>query len=115
MPTVRRLERINQLLKKQIGEIFLREINFNDALVTITDVLVSGNLQEAKIRITVLPENQEKKVLDILFRNIFDIQQVLNRKLNMRPVPKIIFEIDRGTKSEYEIDRLLSAAKLKQK
>lgn len=103
----KRIQRINQLLKEEISQILLRELEFNGAMVTITDVDASANLQQAKVKITVLPQSQEKNALRILNKNLYEIQQILNRKLNMRPVPRISFEIDEAAKRGYEVDRLL--------
>lgn len=103
-----RLEKINQLLKKEIGQILLKELDFADVLVTITTVETSVDLKQAKIMISVLPFEKSQKVLEILNRQIFDFQQILNKKLKMKSVPKIYFKIDEGGKQQAKIIELLN-------
>jgi ribosome-binding factor A len=101
-----RLQKVNSLLRKEISQIFLREMDFGDNFISITDVQSTGNLSQAKVLISVLPEENEKKVLSVLKKNIYNIQKQINKKLNMKPVPKIHFEIDEGMKNFYKIDQL---------
>jgi len=103
-----RVERMNSLLKREISKIILDEIDFGDSLVTITDAQTSGNIFYSKILFTVIPQKKEKDILFVLKRNIFSIQKRLNKRLRIRPVPKISFKIDDGTKNLYEVDRLHS-------
>jgi ribosome-binding factor A len=101
-----RLQKVNSLLRKEISQILLREMDFGDNFVSITDVQSTGDLSQAKVLISVLPEENEKKVLSVLKKNIYNIQKQINKKLNMKPVPKIHFEIDEGMKNFYKIDQL---------
>lgn len=102
----RRIEKVNRLLQKEISQILSSQVDFEGSLVTITNVHTTGNLLNSEVLITVIPEENEKKVLKILKRNIFNIQKVMNKKLNMRPVPKIHFKIDEGMKNLYRIDKI---------
>ena len=62
-----RILRVNQLLKKELGSILLREIVFPDGcLVSISRAEATPNLQQAKIYITVFPADKEKEVMDSL-------------------------------------------------
>lgn len=103
----KRLQRINELLRQQISQILLKEINFNDGLITITRVETSTNLKQTKVMISVMPREKGLSVLQILKRNIFNLQQIVNKKLNMRPVPKISFEIDESEAKTQRIEELL--------
>ena len=61
--------------------------------------------------ISVMPLEKSQTALQILEKNIFDLQQLLNKKLKMRPVPKIRFEIDQSTAKTQHIEELLQKAK----
>lgn len=116
-----RIEKINKLLQEEISQILLKEIEFEKVMVTITRVNVSPDLETAKVLITVMPleslafkpqsefniEEREKKVITVLKRNINDIQKIIKKRLEMKPVPKINFEIDRGMKNLYRIDEII--------
>lgn len=95
MVSERRIQKINELIKQELGKIFLKDLSFEKGvMVTITKVDASANLISAVVKISVMPESKAEKILSYLNQNIFDIQQKLNTKLNMRPVPKISFKID---------------------
>lgn len=94
MAEQKRLERINELIKRELGNIILEEMNFDGALVTITDVKSAGNLQTAKVYIATIPTEQDKEVMHRLSNAVFHLQQLLNHRLKMRPVPKIIWQSD---------------------
>jgi len=102
----KRIEKVNSLLQEEISKIIFREIDFGETLVTITNVQTNKNLLEGEILITVFPQKDEEKILKILKNNIYDIQKILNKKLEMRPVPKIHFKIDEGVKNLYKIDEI---------
>lgn len=106
-----RAQRVNQLLKKEIGIIFLKEIDFSDAFVTITKVETSGNLFEAKVFISIMPEKYSKSVFNLLNNQIYEIQQKLNKRLKTRPVPKIMFKLEQKTKSAARIEEILNKIK----
>ncbi len=106
----KRIERVNKLLKEQINNILLREIDFEGVLATITDVETTPDLRYCNMKISVMPENKEKIILKKIENQIYSIQKTLNKKLNMRPVPKIKFKIDQDVKKLYKIDEILNRA-----
>ncbi len=108
----KRIEKVNELLKEEIGSIILKEFEFSrEILVTITSVDCAPNLIQAKVWVSVLPENKSEDVLKVLRRRIFDVQQMINRRLNMRPIPKISFFEDRQPIEASRIEKLLSEVK----
>lgn len=111
-----RVERVNSLLRDEISKIILRDFAFSpEILITLTRAEVSGNLIEAKIYISAYPEEKGDDVIKILNREIFDIQQKINKKLNMRPVPKIIFVKDKVVSRAGKIEELLGRLKKDEK
>ena len=107
--TSHRLEKINSLLVQEIGEIILREVEFGDVLVTITKAEATEDFKEAKIFFSVLPFDKAKDVLNILRNNIYHIQKILNKKLRIKPVPKIYFRIDASEEEANKVERALIA------
>lgn len=104
----RRIERVNELLKEEIGNIILKEFEFSsDILVTITSVDCAPNLIQAKVWVSVMPESKAKDIIKVLKRRIFDIQQMINRRLNMRPIPRIDFFEDKKPVEVGRIEELL--------
>jgi len=107
-----RLLSVNQLIKKELSQIILREVIFPpNVLVTVTRVDTTTDLRQSKIYISVYPENKAKKILEILNGQIYELQQKLNQRLKMKPVPKIYFVEEKITAAAGRVEEIL--AKLK--
>ena len=50
----KRLERVNELLRREISAVVQRDFEWKNALVTITDVDVTQDLKEAKVFVSIL-------------------------------------------------------------
>jgi len=79
--------------------------------VTLTRVKATPNLQQAKVYISVMPEERRKEALKLLQKEIYGIQQLLNKRLNMRPVPRIEWVLETKTREAQEIEVLLDKIK----
>ncbi|MBI2640690.1 MAG: 30S ribosome-binding factor RbfA [Candidatus Sungbacteria bacterium] len=111
MAAEKRIERLKEFLKEELSGILDRELEFPDeSLVTITKVEVSPDKYYATAFISVLGADTEK-IMEILRKNVYNMQQLLNRRVRMRPVPRISFAIDEGEMEREKIEK--SLAKLK--
>jgi len=109
-----RIEKVNSLIQEELGKILLKEVDFpNNILATITRVDTIVNLSDTRIYISVIPKKEIDKVFKILNRRIYDIQQSLNRRLNMRPIPKVEFRKEEKTQQAARIEELLEKLKKK--
>ncbi len=107
-----RIRRVNDLIQEELGKIFLKEIDLSrDILVTITRVDTAPNLSTTKVFISVLPDGQSERVFKILNRIVYHIQQLLNKSLNMRPIPKIIFCKEDKTSQAARVEDVLNQLK----
>lgn len=103
-----RISRVNQLIKKELSKILFREIDFpEETLVTLTRVETSADLEEAKVYISVLPEDKFVKVFEMLDKLVYFLQQKLNKRLRMRPLPRIKFVEEKKTAEASRIEELL--------
>jgi ribosome-binding factor A len=110
-----RIERLNELFKREIGGILLREEGFDrDILVTITSVDISKDLGEAKVFISVMPTDRKKEIMGCLKGDIYNIQKILDRKLHIKKVPKIIFCEEKRVEEAGRIEELLSKIQKKE-
>ncbi len=108
-----RIERVNELIKRELSRIILREVDFSrDVLITITRVETSFDLNQSKVYISVIPQCQISKVLRILKRMIYNFQQKLNKRLKMKLTPKIKFIEEKETSKAARIEELLEKIKL---
>lgn len=110
-----RIDKVNSLLEQEISKILLRDFDFSGAMVTLTHIETTPNLIEAKAYISVLPEDKATEVLRILNKEVYILQQKINKMLNMRPVPKIIFVKDEKIKEAARVEELLESLKKEEK
>ncbi len=107
-----RIQRVNQLIKREISQIVLKEFDFpRNILVTITRVETTANLIESKIYVSVMPIEKFPEVFFELNKKIYGIQQELNKHLRMRPIPKIEFIEEKETKEAGRIEKILEEIK----
>jgi len=107
-----RQERIANLIKEEISKLIVREIEFPESLVTITDVEIDDELNRAVISFSVLPSEKSEMALKILGKNRSHLQYLLLRKINIKPMPQIEFKIDYGLKKAAEIEKILLEDKI---
>ena len=106
-----RISKVNSLLEHEISKIIARDFTFTGNLVTLTHVDASANLIQAKAYISVLPEESTDKVIEVLNKGVHDVQKKINKLLNMRPIPKIIFVRDKDTSEALRVEELLEKIK----
>ena len=106
MPSTRQ-EKVNSLIQQLVSEYLIEEKPEGiTGLVTITAVDVSGDLEIAKIFVSVLGQ-EIKTVLVILKNNIYDIQGMLYKKLAMKKIPRIVFISDSSGEYAGRISKVL--------
>lgn len=110
-----RIVKVNSLLKKEISKIILRDFDFRGAMVTLTCVEATGNLIEADAYISVMPEDKTDDIIKILNKGVHEVQQKINKLLNMRPIPKIKFVEDTVIAEAAKIEKLLETLKKEKK
>ena len=121
----KRIEKVNSLLEQEIGKIILREFYFPEVMVTLTRADCSANLFESKIRllpniykynfISCYPDKKIDEIVKTLNKNVARIQHEINRKLRMRPVPKIKFAKDKEMSKVGRVEELLCQLKKDEK
>ncbi len=102
-----RLKKLNDLLRDEVGKILLVELEKEDGvLVTVVGADISPTLEHATIKISVFPENKRAEVLKKIEKIIYQIQQRLNKRLRMRPIPKIRFAIDNTEERAEKVEKI---------
>lgn len=107
-----RLEQINELIRHELSKLLLTEFEFpKNCLVTITQVETSKDLRHAKIWVSIIPVQYTKKILDKLNSNLGHLQFLLNKKLVMRPLPRLRFVIDETENKASNLEAILDRIK----
>ena len=95
MPT-HRIERVRELLKREIGEAIRRELPVEEAgLISVNDVEVSGDLRAATVFTSILGNvEQQKKGLSLLRKNQRRLQDLVARGVILKYTPRLRFVMD---------------------
>lgn len=103
-----RLDRVNELIKETLAEIVARELEMPPGVfLTLTRVDTSRDLRYARVFVSVFPEKKFGQVLEVLGKRIYAIQRMLNKKLHMKPLPRIEFVSDKTEAEADKIEKLL--------
>ncbi|CAI8803526.1 MULTISPECIES: 30S ribosome-binding factor RbfA [Bacillus] len=104
-----RANRVGEQMKKELGDIISRKIKDpRIGFVTVTDVQVSGDLQIAKVYISVLGDEQQKEnTLKGLAKAKGFIRAEIGQRIRLRKTPEITFEFDESIAYGHRIDTLL--------
>lgn len=108
----KRINQVNSLIAKEIGELFLKEIEWPPGcLVTVSKVETSRDLGAAKVFISIIPDDKQNEILAKINQKTSKLQFLLNKKLVMRQVPRLVFEVDQSLQKAERINRLLDNLK----
>jgi len=91
-----RLQRVRELLKREIGEIIRRELPVAEAgLININDVMVSADLHSALVYVGIFgtPE-QKKRGTEMLHKAQKRIQGLVGKAVVLKYTPKLRFIVD---------------------
>jgi ribosome-binding factor A len=90
MPSLR-LQRVRELLKREIGEVIRREFHVSEAgLISVNDVDVSGDLKAASVYISILGNaTQQKRGLELLSQHRKRIQGLVGRAVVLKYTPTL--------------------------
>ncbi|WP_259147495.1 ribosome-binding factor A [Candidatus Karelsulcia muelleri] len=84
------------LIKKKLSEIFNRELIYFPyrKLIIITKVIVISDFSLAKIYISFFPKEKENNLIKILNNKSKYYKKLLFKKLILKKMPNILFNID---------------------
>src|SRR5204863_7460899 len=91
-----RMQRVRELLKREIGETIRREFPVSEAgLVSVNDVDVAGDLHSAIVFISILgTAEQQKRGLAMLTQHRKRIQGLVARAVVLKYTPTLKFLVD---------------------
>jgi ribosome-binding factor A len=114
MATDRRISRVASLIKQEVSQILLHDIKddrVGTGMVSITDVDVSGDLQHAKIFVSIYgTEEARRETMEGLRSATGYIRSHLGRRVRLRRTPEVVFledrSLERGDKILALIDQI---------
>lgn len=104
-----RANRVAEQIKKEIGELLTQKIKDpRIGFVTITDVEVTGDLQQAKVFISVLgdEDKRDETLVGLAKANGF-IRSEIGNRIRLRKTPEITFHFDESIEYGNRIETIL--------
>ena len=107
-----RAKRFNELIKEELGKIIFDFLDVKPGiLVTITRVDTASDLFSVRVFVSIYPDKEAEEIFYKLNRLVYQIQQILNKKLKVRPVPKIIWKYDKNPEEASKVESILKEVK----
>ncbi len=106
MATSRRVSRVAELLKREVSQMLLQDIKddrVGAGMVSVTDVDVSGDLQHAKIFVSIYGSDEARaETMAGLKSATGYVRSELGHRMRLRRTPEVVFledrSIERGTR-----------------
>jgi len=102
-----RHERVESLVRDQLNDLILRELEFDGALVTVTEVEVQKDLDYSNIKVSAIPSEKSEEAVKLLNQNKKRLRHLLLRKINIKPMPELRFLVDVGMEKAAEVEKAL--------
>ncbi|QFT88911.1 Ribosome-binding factor A [Bacillus sp. THAF10] len=104
-----RSNRVGEQMKKELSDIIGRKIKDpRVGFVTVTDVQVTGDLQQAKVFISVLGDDEKRQdTLIGLAKAKGFIRSEIGRRIRLRKTPELFFEFDESIDYGNRIESLI--------
>jgi ribosome-binding factor A len=102
-----RITRLQSLVQELLGKILPDYLSETKALVTVSQVEISGDMHHAKVWVSVLG-GDDKTVLNTLEKQIYHIQGDLNSELPMKMIPRLQFSLDTSPRYAEHISELIN-------
>ena len=102
----RRMDRVNALLRERIGQFVMTELGDPrlSPVISVTRVVTSSDLRSARIYISVLGDDeQKKKSLEALTSASGFINRSVKKSIDLRYMPFLVFELDNSIEKGSEM------------
>lgn len=114
MATSRRVERVAELIKREVSQMLLSGIKddrVGSGIVSVTDVQVAGDLQHAKVFVSIYGTSEAKaETMAGLKSATGFVRSELGQRIRLRRTPEVIFledsSLERGDKVLSLLNRL---------
>ncbi|MCS1351275.1 30S ribosome-binding factor RbfA [Mechercharimyces sp. CAU 1602] len=104
-----RVSRVGEQVKKELSQLLQQELKDpRIGFVTVTAVEMSGDLQQAKVFISVLGSDEQKEAtLAGLSRAKGFLRSEIGRRIHMKHTPELLFKFDESVEYGQHIEKLL--------
>lgn len=110
--SVKRLVRVNQLIKQEVAEALYRVMNdkgFDLSAVTVTLVLTGSDLRTARVMVSIRDHEAERtRMLRQLEHRRGEIQEIVHRRIVLKYTPRLSFELDTSIETGDRVLQIIS-------
>ena len=103
--------RVGELVKQNIGEIFIRNEAkiplINTKVITVTEVRMTPDLKTARVYVIPLGGIEMTKTVSVLTEYSHLVRRALSKKLDIKFLPKLTFVEDNSFEYAEKIERLI--------
>lgn len=106
-----RLNKINRLIQKELGDIFLLQTKaMKGVIISVTAVRVTSDLSIARVYLSFFPSEKGTELLENIKANTKSIRFELGQRVGkqLRKIPELSFYIDDSLDYIENIDKLLN-------
>ena len=107
--------RVGELVKQNLGQIFIRNEakipELNTKMVTVTEVKMSSDLKSARAYVIPLGGKETKKTVNILTEFSYLFRKALSKKLDIKYLPRLYFVEDKSFDYAERIEKLIKENK----
>ena len=107
--------RVGELVKQNLGQIFLRDEAKVPSLetknITVTEVRMSPDLKNARAYVIPLGGKDTEKTVSILTQFSYLVRKALSKKIDMKFLPKVSFVGDKSFDYAEKIEKLIKENK----
>ena len=103
----RRLDKVNELMRREIGTFVQKEFDWNGTIVSILDVEITEDLKEGRVWVGVVGRMAPSQVIEKLTKNRGLIQKAVSKRVVLRNTPKLTFMHDNSAQRGVAMVNLL--------
>ena len=111
--------RVGELIKQNIGEVFIRNeakiLALNTSVITVTEVKMTPDLKTARVYVIPLGGVEIKKTVSILTEYAHLVRKALSKKLDIKFLLKLAFVEDNSFEYAEKIERIININKKNEK
>lgn len=99
--------RVSKEIRRELNTLLNKDVELDGALATITSVDVDRKLGTAEVNISILPHEKAEVSFEKLKERQGHLQFLLARRLEIKPMPHIVFKLDHGMEHAADIEKVL--------
>jgi len=108
-----RLQRVNEVLKRELSEIILREVSFEATLVTVQSVDITPDLKNAFVYVSAIGSDEQKRsVINVLNGHRQTLQHELTKRVVLKYTPQLHFKVDQSIERGDRVMEILDQIEL---